>query len=441
MRKSLLATTALAAAGAFASVPVLAADKMSVGVSGYMQQWIGIADQGDGDDGGVAQFSDSEFYVKGRLEADNGLTFSVKIEVEGNGTGNIDESQATVRGSFGEVVLGAEDPAMSLMHYGNQDVGVGLSCGDVGAWIAGVDGCSFGGLGTSGWGTGDRKQISYFTPRLSGVQFGATYIPNSDAAAEAGNVTPMDNDKDAWSVGLNYKGDLGGSSVALSLGHYQKSQVGAAMDVFDGTVRQKNADDEVEVLSSTYTAADLKADEETWAAYEKALAEGTMPAYGTAADAMTRKMAHQVSMSKADAFSFTNFGLQVGFGAFGFDVAYATADGGAYKVMRMDMPAGDETSADDDIVMSKLMKDTSQDYDIASAGARYTDGAMAVSLSHMMVDYGDGGESAATMLSFSYGLAPGIASKTSLIGAEQTNGDGSTAGEGTAFVTGITIGF
>ena len=441
MRKSLLATTALAAAGAFATVPVLAADKMSVGVSGYMQQWIGIADQGDGDDGGVAQFSDSEFYVKGRLEADNGLTFSVKIEVEGNGTGNIDESQATVRGSFGEVVLGAEDPAMSLMHYGNQDVGVGLSCGDVGAWIAGVKGCSFGGLGTSGWGTGDRKQISYFTPRLSGVQFGATYIPNSDAAAEAGNVTPMDNDKDAWSVGLNYKGDLGGSSVALSLGHYQKSQIGAAMDVFDGTVRQKNADGEVEVLSSTYTAADLKADEDTWTAYEKALAEGTMPAYGTANMAMTRKMAHQVSMSKADAFTFTNFGLQVGFGAFGFDVAAATVDGGAYKVMRMDVPAGDETSTDDDIVMSKLVKDTSQDYDIASAGAKYTDGPMAVSLSHMMVDYGDGGESAATMLSFSYGLAPGIASRTSLIGAEQTNGDGTTAGEGTAFVTGITIGF
>ena len=445
MRKSLLATTALAAAGAFATVPALAADKMSVGVSGYMQQWIGIADQGDGDDGGVAQFSDSEFYVKGRLEADNGLTFSVKIEVEGNGTGNIDESQATVRGSFGEVVLGAEDPAMSLMHYGNQDVGVGLSCGDVGAWIAGVDGCSFGGLGTSGWGTGDRKQISYFTPRLSGVQFGATYIPNSDAAAEAGNVTPMDNDKDAWSVGLNYKGDLGGSSVALSLGHYQKSQVGAMVTVFDGQQRELNAEGDIVSVPSTYTKAMYDADKGVWDAYEKALAEGGALNSEMAATARTNIMAREASMSKADAFTFTNFGLQVGFGAFGFDVAAATVDGGAYKVMRMDVPrgqgAGEENDPDDDIVMSKLVKDTSQDYDIASAGAKYTDGAMAVSLSHMMVDYGDGGESAATMLSFSYGLAPGIASRTSLIGAEQTNGDGTTAGEGTAFVTGITIGF
>ena len=53
----------------------------------------------------------------------------------------------------------------------------------------------------------------------------------------------------------------------------------------------------------------------------------------------------------------------------------------------------------------------------------------------------DGSEASATMLSLSYTLAPGIASKTSLFAAEQTNGDGSVAGEGTAFVTGITLGF
>ena len=454
MRKLLLATTALAAAGAFATVPVLAADKMSVGVSGYMQQWIGIADQGDGDDGGVAQFSDSEFYVKGRLEADNGLTFSVKIEVEGNGTGNIDESQATVRGSFGEIVLGAEDPAMSLMHYGNRDVGVGLSCGDVGAWIAGVKGCSFGGLGTSGWGTGDRKQISYFTPRLSGVQFGATYIPNSDGAAEAGNVTPMDNDKDAWSVGLNYKGDLGGSSVALSLGHYQKSQVGAMEMLKSGTNVGAIT---VEKYMDNNAAID---------AYAKALMEGADDLNTLAENAgdaeMSNKGAKDIMASKADAMTFSNFGLQVGFGAFSFDVAYAAHDGGAYMVAKQpivvvnddtmfDHDGKDETdpvpetadlnNPNNDMARTVLVKDVSQDYEIASAGVKYTDGPMAVSLSHMMADFDDGGESAATMLSFSYGLAPGIVSRTSLIGAEQTNGDGTTAGEGTAFVTGITIGF
>ena len=34
--------------------------------------------------------------------------------------------------------------------------------------------------------------------------------------------------------------------------------------------------------------------------------------------------------SKADDQTWTNFGLQVGFGSFSFNVAYAAHDGGAY---------------------------------------------------------------------------------------------------------------
>ena len=44
MRKTLLATTALAAAGAFAAGPALSDDmpkKVSVGISGFMEQWVG----------------------------------------------------------------------------------------------------------------------------------------------------------------------------------------------------------------------------------------------------------------------------------------------------------------------------------------------------------------------------------------------------------------
>ena len=98
-------------------------------------------------EGGVSQTSDSEIHFRGKLEADNGLTFSVKVEMEGNSQGrgsdangdDIDESQLTVSGSFGQIVLGSEDHPAALMHYGNQDVGVGY-CGDSG-W-SGVTGCS-----------------------------------------------------------------------------------------------------------------------------------------------------------------------------------------------------------------------------------------------------------------------------------------------------------
>ena len=362
MRKTLLATTALAFAGAMAAGPALAADKMSIGVGGYMQQWFGAASVDDSDnkiEGGTAQQSDSEIHFKGKLEADNGLTFSVKVELEGNNNAaedkatSIDESQLTVSGAFGRIVLGAEDGASTLTHHGNQDVGVTLNCGDSHKWINDNTGCSHNGFGTAGHGHGDKNSISYFSPRLNGVQFGATYIPDRTQETEWDPLN--DNETDAWSIGGNYVGDFGGANIAVSLGHYQASQTHAT--------------------------------------------------------------------DKRDDRTFSNFGLQVGFGAFGFDVAYAENDGGQY--------------------MANGKKNEGSDWETMSAGVNYTDGPMAVSLSHMGAEDGEGDNKNTTMLSLSYSLAPGVDSKTSIFGTEVNSRIGSDKRtiEGTAFVTGFVIGF
>ena len=120
---------------------------------------------------------------------------------------------------------------------------------------------------------------------------------------------------------------------------------------------------------------------------------------------------YQVSTAAGEDQTFSNFGLRVGFGAFGFNAAYAEHEDGD----------GDDTD--------------SGDYNLTSAGMKYSDGPMAVSLTHMMGDADNGLESSATMLSMAYKLAPGVSSKTSLIAGEQGTM------EGTAFVTGITVGF
>lgn len=343
MRKALLATSALALAGAVATAPASAADMLSVGVHGYMEQWVGFTDRSDSADstveGGVSQWSDSEIFFRGKLESDSGLTFSVKVELEGNTSGDqIDESQLTVGGSFGQIVLGTEDHPAALMHYGNQDVGVGY-CGDAG-WT-GVVGCSRNdklGLGTNGWIVGgDEQKIAYYTPRMNGIQVGAAYIP--DHTSEDANRLPGGNDSDGVSFAINMQQDVGEASVALSAGHYQ------------------------------------------------------------------------VSMGGGEDQTFSNFGLRVGFGAFGFNVAYAEHED------------GDGDDAD------------SGDYELASAGVKYSDGPMSVSLHHMMGDADNGEEANATMLSLAYKLAPGVSSKTSIIAGEQGTK------EGTAFVTGIAVGF
>ena len=158
MRKILLATTAFAFAGAMGAGQALAADMLSVGVGGYMQQWFGMSSVDDSTDkvtDGTAQQSDSEVHFRGKLESDSGLAFSVKVELEGNnsdGATAIDESQLTVSGGFGRVTLGAEDPASTLMHQGGLDVGVSLNCGDTHKWIGGLAGCSHIGFGTYGHG-------------------------------------------------------------------------------------------------------------------------------------------------------------------------------------------------------------------------------------------------------------------------------------------------
>ena len=93
---------------------------------------------------------------------------------------------------------------------------------------------------------------------------------------------------------------------------------------------------------------------------------------------------------------------------------------------------------------SKVVKDKSKDFDVWGVSVSYTDGPMALSLGHMVHEEDAGGEREATMLSASYMLAPGVASKTSIFRAEDTTGHKNVTegkNDGSGFVTGITLGF
>ena len=417
MRKTLLATTALAFAGAMAAGPALAADMLSIGVGGYMQQWIGMssvdATNAKGEatavEGGVAQQSDSEIFFKGRLESDNGLTFSVKVELEGNtqATSMIDESQLTVRGAFGEIVLGAEDPAITITHHGVRDAGFGMLCGDMGKWINGISECGPYGMGTAAHALGDRNQISYYSPRINGVQFGATYVPNT--GQEARNAPLHNNDTDAWSLGGNYKGDMGGGAIAVSAGYYQASRSSNVVMLEEQALADANAS--IKALSDVATKGVLPS-----GLFLEDVAQEAGQATKEIADATKAVLGDRTVM---------NLGLNVGFGAFSFDVAYLAQDGGVHM-------------AD---AMGKAVENPAHDNEVVAFGAMYSDGPMAVSLSHTMVDADDGTEQSGTMLSGSYSLAPGIAWKSSLFAAEKSSGTDKSSVEGNGFVTGFTLSF
>ena len=121
MKKILLGSTAIVAAGMIASAPsAIAAEKMKLSVGGYMEQWVGFTSQDDGvaqDYSGFSTVSDGEIHFKGKTKLDNGISIGVNVQLEAQQGGDqIDEQYMTVSGGFGQIIIGDENSAMYKMH-------------------------------------------------------------------------------------------------------------------------------------------------------------------------------------------------------------------------------------------------------------------------------------------------------------------------------------
>ena len=335
MKRILLATTALGVAGVMASGPAAAADMLGLGLGGYMEQWVGVADRGDeNSEGGIDTQSDSEVYFQGSLESDTGMKYTVHMQLEGNQNAQIDESFLRISGGFGQLEVGARDSIQARTHYGITDVGVGLNAGDSQKWIGGAY------LDTNGW-LGDNLNIIYISPRMSGLQIGLSYGPDSkNESAPTG--APDGNDDAVMAAGVNFNEAIGeDANFKVSLGHRAASQAEASDD------------------------------------------------------------------------TFTNIGVGVSFGSFGVNVATAERDKGT--------------------------GDPADQWTVWGGSVNYTDGPVAVSLSHMSHETDANTARTGTMLSARYNLAPGVNWKSSLFQVDDDTGEAEATG--TAFVTGVTVGF
>jgi len=222
MKKSLLATTALAALGAVAVAgPATAAEKISIGVGGYMEQWFGYADSKESaqpDRDGFDEQSDGEIHFKGETTLDNGLTIGVNVQLEAQTDGDqIDEQYAYVEGSFGRFIMGSENAASYLMHYGIPSHGATIDSGDATNWIAGGD---FTMARTNGRGIdNDSEKLTYFTPRFSGFQVGVSYVPQMNQDADTAPQEANGVRDNGWSVAANFNRSFNDFSVKASAGY------------------------------------------------------------------------------------------------------------------------------------------------------------------------------------------------------------------------------
>lgn len=408
-----------------------------------------------GAEGGTAQQSDGEIHFKGALESDMGMKYSVHVELEADqGANAIDETYVRVSGDFGQLEIGGRDHAMVRMHYGISDVGIGLTAGDTQKWVPG----SY--LDTYGHAIGNARKLNYISPRMNGIQVGVSYAP--DDSSQAPTTAPTGNNDAGWGAAVNFQQEVADMMVKLSLGYRSADTAGTEFMLKSGM------ESTTDTMRYPLTVAEVTAHKAAITA-----AGGDAPTAAQAAagldSANAIHMARDLTVTRGDVATYTNAGIGVAMGPWGFNVAWAEQDGGAY--MSVENPIvvnananggnhmfdddGDPDTAeklesatlndpDNDIARESVVKDGSKDHSVVGVSVTYTDGPMALSLGHMMHEDDASGERTATMLSGSYTLGPGVAWKTSLFRVEDTTSHANVDGgvnEGAAIVTGITLNF
>jgi predicted porin len=253
MKKILLGTSAVALASAFANSAYAVDWEVTVG--GYMEQYAAWASpEVDGliDDeyDGIDNKGEAEIHFKPSITLDNGLQIGADVQLEGNTdtTDQIDESFLFLDGSFGRVLLGSENSAGYLMHYGAPDVTfLNVNSGSLTKFIP-YSGAAFGEVGIDvdadgflgdvvGLQTGDdifrgtlgatylengrnndAQRFTYFTPRFAGFQVGVSYArdPRQDDQNQLNLDVEETGLNNIFDVGANYVNSFGAFDIALS---------------------------------------------------------------------------------------------------------------------------------------------------------------------------------------------------------------------------------
>jgi predicted porin len=238
----LVSTSALALATGMAGSAV-AADKISLGLSGYFQAFgvVGSQDDGPGEPGagirehGIAR--ESEVHFTGSSTLDNGVQVGINIELEGETSGDqIDESYIWFEGFFGRIEVGSNDAAADSMFYGVPTPIAGHGVNSPNFFHAASGANAVGTSSTFVGLTSDSDKVTYFSPRWSGFQFGISYTPDNKAATsvmdETGTGFNLDSDagqSEAVEGAVNWVGSFSGVDIgAYGAYSFANEETGAA---------------------------------------------------------------------------------------------------------------------------------------------------------------------------------------------------------------------
>ena len=257
MKKILLGTTALAAAGMLAyptsdatAQEMKKAQPVKISVGGYFTSMIGFADQDGSYETAVGRnyrpasiLNDSEIYFTGNTTLDNGLRIDVIIQLEtdqatakagsggtnANSSAPIDESYIKLTGGFGDIrvgstkaaafVLGVPTLPAGIIRHDTLDVGKFVVAPST-TGISGVDNPAspffLNGV-TSDVGPSDALKIVYISPVFAGFRGGVSYWPAGPGGDNIGNQPSIQNSAADYTI--QYKGKFGDVGLDVA-GHY-----------------------------------------------------------------------------------------------------------------------------------------------------------------------------------------------------------------------------
>lgn len=212
-RKLLLGTTALAGLGALIVATPASAIETSVG--GYARFGVVFGNEDDQrNTPNIRNFyfrEEFEIHVnaKGKDDA-TGTEYGAQVQLEtdrGSDQVRVDEQWIWLKGNWGEVRLGNEDGAAYLMRITAAEVAAGT--GGIDGWPA-VSPFYFHLLDPQ-----DVSKAIYFSPNISGFQFGISYTPDT---GHFGGDRPVDDNGDYENhveAAANYTAEMGGAKFRI----------------------------------------------------------------------------------------------------------------------------------------------------------------------------------------------------------------------------------
>ena len=248
MKKILVASTALVAAGLISAGSASASEKIQLKLGGYSKWWVvgawgqddyeAAVGKGSASANNVDVKGENEVWFGGSTTLDNGLKVGVDMQLRTGGTLDtaasqtstgdvIDESYVWIQGGFGKFIVGTENNGTYLLHVTAPDAAgnwneAGIITGNQAIALPANVVTLPGGNTTAILTDGDAEKITYVAPSFYGLTVGGTYVPNVGAednqysygykGASSSAATEV------YGVGALYNDTLGGVGVKVSAG-------------------------------------------------------------------------------------------------------------------------------------------------------------------------------------------------------------------------------